>query len=295
MTLPGTLILKLGSLSLDLNDPDDTGFVISSVDLGNPTVRAVTDDLPGQDGSFDQTAYFSTRIVKLQGALVPTLAGASRAKVFDALAPYISPGARPILVYSTDADTAERCLDLRVDQWTNPIDHPLNASALSVQWVGQPIAYDAEINEVDVPFATGSTAGFSFPLTFPLTFPGGSFTGGNAFVITNGTYPTWPTLRIFGPCTDPAVYWLDPTLATDLGIQVVFSGLTIADGDYIEVDTQARTACLNGDSMASRYNFVDFANTSWSPLQPGQNLLRYAPASASTDSECQVLWRDSFL
>lgn len=288
-------MLQLGSLSLDLNDPDTTGFAISSVDLGNPTVRAVTDDLPGQDGSFDQTAYFSTRIVKLQGAMVPTLAGASRAKVFDTLAPYISPGARPTLVYSTDADTPDRCLDLRVDQWTNPIDHPVNASALSVQWVGQPTAYDATFNEVDIPFGTGSPLGFTFPLTLPLTFPLGGFTGGSAFVISDGTYQAWPLLRIFGPCTDPAVYWLDPTSDAELGIQVVFSGITVDPGDYIEVDCRARTANLNGDPGASRYNFVDFSATLWGPLQPGQNELRFAPATASTGSICQVLWRDSFL
>lgn len=291
-----TLLLSLGTLTLDLNNPDMTGFIISSVDLGAPAVRAVTTDLPGQDGADDQTAYFSTRSVQLTGALVPTVKGASRSAAFDSLAPFISPGARPTLTYSLDEDTALRTLDLRVGQWTNPIDHPTNATGFSVQWVcPDPIAYGQSVNEVNVPFATGSNAGRTYPRIYPLSYPAGVGPSGETLVTTAGTYSSWPTLRIFGPCADPKVYWLDPVTTNNLGIQVAFTGLTIAGGDYVEVNTKARTAFLNGSPGSSRYSFIDFANTSWAPLAAGANLLRFAPYSASTGCVCEVLWNDSYL
>ena len=275
MTTPNTLRLELGSTVLDLNNVDATGFIISTVDLGFAAPRAVTTDLPGIDGVFDETAYFSSRTIQLTGAIVPAAGVGSRSAVMDTLAPFIAANARPTLVYSFDSDTPERRLDLRVGQWGNPIDHPTNATAFAVQWVcPSPFAYSAITNEVDIPFATGSPAGRVYNRTFPQTYPTGGFVGGDAIVTPMGTAASWATLRIFGPCTNQAVYWLDPTTATDLGVQVVFIGLTVADGDYIEVDTRAKTALLYADPMASRYSFVDFSNTAWGPLQPGPNLLK---------------------
>lgn len=295
MAAAQTLILTLGSLTLDLNNYDANGFLVSSFDPGYPPPRVVANDLPGQDGSDDQTAYFSARTVVITGSLIPSAQG-SRAKAFDALAPFLAPGARPTLMFATDSDTDIRCLDMRVGQWTNPIDHPTNATAFSVQWVcPNPIAYDQTINEVDVAFATGSTSGRTYPRIYPLTYPTGGSSSGEATVVTGGTYASWPILRIFGPCANPSVIWLDPVLLTPLGPKVVFNGLTVADGHYVEVDTRARTALLDGVPGSSQYNFVNFANTTWGPLQPGANLLQFAPASASTDSLLAVRWRDSYL
>lgn len=290
-------MLQLGGLTLDLNDLDATGFMIAEVDLGFAQPRVVADDIPGQDGSDDQTANFSTRTIQLTGVIGPTLAGASRSVNFDAFTPFIFPGARPTLVYSLDDDMAQRCLDLRVNQWTNPINHPVNASAFSVQFVcPNPIPYDPNQQEVDVPFATGSTSGFTFPFTFPLTFGTTvDATEGSAFVTSNGTYLAWPLLRIFGPCTNPAVFWNDPITDLPIGVQVVFSGLTIAAGDYVEVDCRQRSALVDGDPEASVYQFVDFINSNFGPLQPGTNLLRATATTSAAGAVVQVLWHDTYL
>lgn len=290
------LKLRLGNLELDLNDVDKTGFVISTVDVGMATPRSVTTDLPGQDGQDDQTAYFSFRTVQLNGAIVRRADGKSRTRAMDALAPFLAANARPTLLYALDTDVDVRCLTLRVSQWSNPIDHPENATAFSVQWVcPDPIAYGKSINEVDLGLSSGSEEGFTFPLSFPLAFPHSDGPTGAGIIINVGTYPAWPVLRIFGPCTDPAVIWVDPVSGESTGTQVVFSGLTVLDGDYVEIDTRARTALLNGNPMANRYNFVDFANTSWGQLLQGPNSLRFTASDASTDCVCKVLWRDPFL
>lgn len=284
--------------SLDLDDTDNNGFAISDVDLGFPPVRPVSSPLPNQDGTFDQTKNFDARTVTLTGALVPTFDGTkSRSKVFDSLVPYLTPGIGATFVYCLDDDMTERRLDYQYPtQLGNPINHPKNATNFTVQLVcPNPIAYEQEINEVDIPFATLSSSGVGFPFTFPLTFPTGGFVGGDATVVSGGTYPTWPTLRIFGPCENPAIYWLDPTTDEPLDIQVVFQSLTVNDGDYVEVDTRAKTALLNGLPASSVYNFLDFNATTWGQLQPGTNLLRFTPDTASGACICQVRWHDSFL
>lgn len=289
----GVLKLQLGVLELDLNDVDATGFIVQEIDLGCPTPRVVTDDLPAQDGADDQTSYFSSRTVQLTGYVVSSDAG-SRSLALDSLMPFLRPKARPTLVYALDCDVDERCLDMRVGQWSAPITHPESAT-FSVQWVcPNPIAYEQSINEVDVPLAAGSTRGRTYPRTYPRVYP--TSTGGGGYLVTTGgTYDSWPTIQIHGPCTDPAIYWLDPDTGDFTGTQLVFSGLTIDSGDYVEIDTRARTVLLNGDPGANRYNLVDFAATSWGPLLPGPNFLRFVPASADSGVTAGIFWRDSFL
>ena len=289
------LKLELGGLVLDLNDFCRNGFVIQTVDLGYATVRAVTNDLPGQDGADDQSTYFSSRTVQLSGAIVPSKAG-SRTRAKDKLAPFLFPSARPTLVYALDCDVDARCLDMRVGQWSNPIDHPGNSTQFSVQWVcPNPISYGVSLNEVDLPLLAGSTEGFSFPHSFPLSFGESDGPSGAGAILNVGTYPSWPLLRIYGPCTDPSVIWVDPISGESLGIQVVFNGLVIADGDYVEVDPTGPTAYLNGDPMANQYNYIDFAATTWGQLAVGPNALRFTASGASVDCVCKVLWRNSYL
>jgi hypothetical protein len=290
------LMLELGNLQLDLNDVDSTGFLIGTVDLGYAPPRVVTTDLPEQDGADDQTEFFTARTVQLTGAVVPTVAGWSRTKAKDKLAPFLAAKARPTLHYALDADVDVRCLGLRIGQWSNPIDHPGNATAFSVQWVcPDPIAYGKSTNEVILPTTTGSTGGFSFPLHFPIHFPRFEGSTSSGIIFNVGTYQSWPLLRIYGPCTDPAVVWIDPVTGLSTGTQVVFSGLTIDAGDYVEVDTRAHTARLNGSVAANRYSTIDFAATLWGPLTTGPNPLRFTAAAASSDCVCHVLWRDAFL
>lgn len=292
----GAYVLKLalGSLELDLNDIDENGFVIASVDPGCATPREITTVLPGQDGQDDQTEFFGPRSVQLTGAIVPTCGG-SRTKMKDRLAPFLAAKARPTLIYALDPDVDVRCIDLRISQWSNVIDHPGNATAFSVQWVGKPIAYGPFLNEVDLPLSAGSTSGFSFPLIFPLSFGDTSGPTEDGTILNVGTYPSWPILRVYGPCTDPSILFIDPETGESNGTQIVFSGLVIGDGEYAEIDTQARTVLINGDPGANRYNFVDFARTTWGQLQVGPNRVRFTAAAASGDVITKVLWRESYL
>jgi hypothetical protein len=289
--------LVLGALVLDLNDHDNTGLVVSDINLGTPSVKKVQTNLPGQDGMFDQTKNFGTRVLSISGYATGYGTVGSRQKVIDSLAPFckLDPTSRPSLVFAFDTDVVERTIPLVVSQWSGPVAAGIG-SAVQYQWeCPDPIAKGTTTNEVDIPPFTGSSAGRVYPRSYPRVYPVGFGGSGQAFVTTAGTFNAWPLIRIFGPINNPVLTWLDPITTLPIGPQIAFTGLNILAGHYIEIDTKARTVVLDSDPNANRYSFVDFPNTIWGPLKAGSNLLKLSCAAASAPALAQVFWADAFL
>lgn len=286
---PGVLTLALPSgVTLDLAEWSH-GVIVSTVDLGAPSVRENTADLPEQDGDDDQTTYLGPRVVTLEGTLVPSDYGDSASKGFDLLAPFLAPAARPRMTFALDEDMDVRTLTLRASQWTAArLAHSI---PFQLQFKGDPVALSATATTVNVAAEAPALEGAPMPFTFPLTFPpGGSVGLGTA--TTLGTYPTWPTYRLFGPVTNPAIAILDSVTAVPRG-QITFTGLTVPAADYLEINSRARTVMLNGD--ASRYSFLDVPHTTWAPLQPGPNQIRYFGSTAQPPAMAEIIWQDAYL
>jgi hypothetical protein len=294
-TSPATLRLELldslGNVvdSLDLMD-ETNGYRVASLDVAFPTVRAVVAALPTRDGDYDTTALFGPRVVTIAGSLIPSAAG-TRQAALAALAHWCQPRLRPRLVYAVDAGMPPLAIGLRGDQMSAVYDNP-TVSAFQVSWVApDPVSYSLDVNQITVqPQQTSALAGRAYPLTFPRTYPaagpGGS---GQGSIENDGDYPTWPTFRFYGPCTGPAVYWVNPT-----GGAVVFTtALQVNAGDYLEVDTFAQTALINGLTGASRYSYLDFTQTVWQPAYAGVTVIRFAPATFSDPCQLVALWNDA--
>lgn len=291
------LRLQLGDTVMDFDDWPIHGVIASTIDLGYPAPRKVLTDLPGQDGQFDETAYFSTRTVTITGNFGPSDFGDSRSRGLSAFAPFMAAMARPQLIFALDGDVYERSLTMSPADFTAPVGPGGNTANFTASWTcADPIAYGLITHEVNLdPEAEISDPGRRYPLTFPRVYPPGFGGGGRTVVETNGNHPTWPILRIFGPCTGPMVKWLDPVSFNTTGTQVIIPDLVIAGGDYLEVNTRDQTVLLNGDSMANRYSYVDFADTSWGPLLPGTNVLVFQASAAASPSVTEVLWADAYL
>ena len=102
-------------------------------------------------------------------------------------------------------------------------------------------------------------------------------------------------LRIFGPITDPIIEWLASD-GTPLGIEIAFTGFTINAGDYLDIDTKAKTVLLNSDASADRFNFLDFSVTEFGPLQPAStNSLRFSGSDINATSVMDVYYSDAYL
>jgi hypothetical protein len=293
---PAVLVLQLldgsGNItdSLDLMDQAN-GYRVATLDIGFPTVREVKAALPTRDGDYDTTSLLGPSVVTISGSLVPSPAG-SRQSALAVLAHWLQPRIRPRLVYAVDAGATPLSIGLRGSQLAAPYSNPA-VSAFSASWVApNPVSYSLDVDTVTIyPQSTSTPGGRAYPLTFPRTYPAAGAGGSGQGTIQNdGDYPTWPVFTIYGPCTNPAIYWVTPP-----GPAIVFTGLTINAGDYLKVDTFAQTALINGLTGSSRYANLDFTQTSWAPCYAGATVIRFAPASFSAPCQLVATWNDASL
>ena len=146
-----------------------------------------------------------------------------------------------------------------------------------------PRIYDANLTTIAVPVAVAGS-GFRFPMTFPLTF-GTAGTGGT-FTATNlGNFPTKPTVHITGPVDNPRLEH------TDSG-KVITLAISLASGDYLDLDFNTRTIILNG--TASRRNAL-VGGSAWWDILPGVNRMRYSANTVLLGSVATVTFRSAWI
>jgi hypothetical protein len=216
----------------------------------------------------DSDATFATAVASLQGALIPC---EDEAALYFQV-PGVAGGEKRLLY------CRPRKLSLPVD-----LDFFYRLPIAMVQFFAtDPLIYDGtEDSEVStLPTAGG---GLEFPATAPFTF-GAVSTGGTINAVNSGTFHTSPTFRIDGPVTNPRI----ENVTT--GQTLSFTG-TVADGDYLEVDVDARTVLLNG--TASRYSWID-ADAEWWDLPPGTSEVTFR-ASTTTAATLTMTWRSAWV
>lgn len=109
-------------------------------------------------------------------------------------------------------------------------------------------------------------------------------------LITNPGAVAVPWLaRIYGPCTNPRLY--NDTTGEGL-LLTANGGLTLAAGQYAELDAAARTITVGG---SSRYDRLDVAASDWWALVPGDNVIRLQPDLFSAGCVAEVDWRPAWL
>jgi hypothetical protein len=133
-----------------------------------------------------------------------------------------------------------------------------------------------------------SGGGRSYPRSYPLSYAQSSAVG--AVTVTNdGTVPVRPLLRLYGPATDPRVE------NQSTGERLIFTGLSLLAGDWLEIDCREKTIRLNGLSNQSRYARLDFAASSFLRLLRGMNTVRYYPVSFGNGARLEVRFRSAWL
>lgn len=144
-----------------------------------------------------------------------------------------------------------------------------------------PRIYSQVENSTQVGLA-GTSGGATFNAVFDLSF-GAVASGGTVNVTNAGDFDAPAVFRIDGPCTTPIVENVTQGRLLKLN-------LTVASGDYITLDTKARTVTLNGS--ASRYPNLD-TSSRWFDLTPGANAIHFRAATA-TAATCTTTWRDAW-
>jgi hypothetical protein len=272
--------LRLESDGLDPYDLDgDDQVVVTNWELTPPEVRAVLEARPGDDGETDRSRFFSGRAFTITGAV---FAGdRSQQRILDQLAAFCHPSARPYIYYSID-DGSLRRVALRVTDPPASANDDTDVRSFAVAWRCPAFAESAD------PIAPAVAAGgFSFPFSFPLVFPAG---GGGAVTVDNpGNMPAQWVARIFGPCDDPVL------TNQRTGETVGFNGLTVAAGDYVEIDSTNHTVHVNGLASASRYHLLDLASLSWFRIEPGSNSIAFTATTPGATSQAELTFRSTYL
>lgn len=146
-----------------------------------------------------------------------------------------------------------------------------------------PREYEAAVRTASTALPTGGSGGMGYPITYPFGFGSGGV-GGDLVLTNPGNVPAPLLVRIDGPVTNP-------TFAIDgraLQLQLV-----LAAGDFLLIDTEARSVLLNG--TASRRGAV-VAGSVWPQVPPGTSTLQYRASSASDPAALlSVTYRGAWL
>ncbi|MFG3709219.1 hypothetical protein ACGF7U_31435 [Micromonospora sp. NPDC047670] len=131
-----------------------------------------------------------------------------------------------------------------------------------------------------------TVGGLTVPMTLPATVPA-TVTSGRALIANAGTKPTGLRLRIDGPVVEPRV-----SLLTPAGTAIVRVWLTLEAGQWLDVDTAARTVYANG--TASRRGLTTAEGAGWPVLPSGIHEVAFNAALYNTDARASVTWRDAW-
>lgn len=264
------------------------GFAIQALDLGDAVTRDVASNAPDADGTDDVTAYIGARTVIMSIALSPKLSHSTRDTLRNRLRAFTHPRLRPKLYMSIDG-AAERVVTLRRGTWSD-VMQSAGAARVTVQWVAPyGIIESGTLHQETANASTsGAEGGRAYDLIYDRAYAGGATIGQTA-VINVGTADAYPILRVYGLCTNPVI-----TNVTQ-GKSLAFTGLTINAGEFLEINTRARTVYYLGNSADSRYDKMNFASSAWWTLSPGINLINFTPATFSTPSQTIIEYRDAWL
>jgi phage-related protein len=277
---------------LDISPRSLNGGVVAlgqgGIDFGFPAIRAVEENRAGQSGTFNYTTSYGSRTITLNLKVIET-AAQSAAVTRRVLRGWMSPLKDPQLVWQFTNDS-----EMYADMVSSDLSAALNQQAILAGHTDVVLTWtvprgrflSTTVNDILIPYS-GVATGRTYPFTPPRTYP--AATGVNsASVLNGGTEATYPIVRLFGPMSAPKI------ANETTGLALEFIGLTIAAGDYIEINLENRTVQLNGVAGANANRRSLLTTRGWWSLVPGYNIIRYS-GSGSIPAQGELLSQDAFL
>jgi hypothetical protein len=177
-----------------------------------------------------------------------------------------------------------RMVDANV-QWITWV--PEGAVVAQTQFVAlDPLIYSSELY-VEGPIGLGQeVGGVCLPLCVPFCVEG-SLSGGELLLENCGTAETGMIIRIDGPVGQPRISLRHP----DGTVQSLRFDTTLAEGQFLIIDTGNRTVFLNGLLTASERGRTvgDFPL-----LPPGTSVLRFTATDFNDQARITVSYRDAW-
>lgn len=270
------------------NDP----IVCKGHSLSSAAPRVVQQARAGRSGVDDLTEFHDEATFQAELIIRDTL-GATRHQQVDRLRAMLRANNRPYLYMQRDGWSNERRAQVRGGSVTNPIDRAsVSRLETSIQMVLPGGVWESTVQSSDVirPAQTSGT-GRTYPRSYPWAYtPGNS--GATKIITTGGgeygAVSTSLLMRLYGACADPVI-----TNQTT-GQVLELDNVTLAAGQYLEIDMGAKTVLFNGNPTLSFYGRVNFATSDWWELQPGPNALTVGAASLDGSCELSLFWTERF-
>lgn len=158
-----------------------------------------------------------------------------------------------------------------------------------------PRVYGLPQTQVIIPAASGS--GRTYSKTYPLTYVGSS-SASDVLIYNNGDIETYPSVRIYGTCTGPAIILFR---SDGMVFTVSLGSLVLSDNThYVDINLKYRTAVMDAgrtspaDPGQNVYSYT--LGSQWWALEPGdENQVRYTAASYGSDSYASFVWSDAYM
>jgi phage-related protein len=260
--------------------------------LGQPTVRSSDVEPPGEDGTWLGADYYAGRTLRIDAAV--KAATASAATVLDTWA-----------LLQDRADTAQvraqggTTMDLRLKFPGRPSrvirgrlrKFEPDASTIihgygpvDIEFQAQDHLYYTDLpDSTSMPLGSLTQGGVTFPLQMPFTIAGdASAVGRPGYLTVTGTAPTWPVIRVNGPCANPKITHV--TSGRVLTVQT-----TLVAGEWVEIDTRPgwRTVLRENGGSAP---LTPTSRIDQFVLTPGVNEIRWSATDNTLTSTLAVTW-----
>jgi hypothetical protein len=269
-----TVIFNDGSSGLWLEDV--TGW-------DSPTIRTNVEDLPESDGAVASDAWLGQRPWTMKGKVAASSAAGRNAAVVSmqqalrALRGDLVAKSQPCGLPAMQASA--RIADFKL---SGGYVKDFIISLISPD----PRAYSQALNTQQ---ATGiaSIPGAAFNWAFDVNFGGGSGATVNINASNAGNIEAPAVFRVWGPITGIQVK------NGTSGDSIYVDNVTLIAGEYIDIDTGARTVTKNDGT--NLYNRVRFPGSVWWRMKPGSNSIQlWATSGTTSQTELDAIWRDAW-
>ncbi|MFF9240111.1 phage distal tail protein [Streptomyces sp. NPDC014801] len=282
-SLPGLRSAALGDLALHVADDDGVEWVVEDLTgwRGSPasTVQ-VTQRPSGHGGWATARPWLTPRQMELRVFIAAPNPGAMDAAYERLLA---ATDIGPVLLQVTEGSTTRQATVYRNGDVlpTSESDYEATYSVPLIAPDPRRYAADETVTQLYLPSSTG---GLTFPITFPITF-NATVISGTARLDNPGTIATPLRLVVYGPVSQPQItVTAGGTLWT-----LSYSG-DIADGDWVDIDTEAATVLYNGQS--SRRSLL---SGDWPSVPPGGADIAFRSGTYSATARLVVSHRAAWM
>ncbi|MGP3737905.1 phage distal tail protein (plasmid) [Streptomyces sp. GDS52] len=268
-----------------------TPVVVAAIEgLGRAPQRTADIEPPGEDGLWLGPDFFAGRTIRIDAGIrtpgdeVAALAvHAALQEAADDEAVRLAGGAttslrlkfpgRPARTVRGRIRLLDADLTTAVHGWI-PLD---------IEYTAHDHLYYGERQSTSMPLGSLTQGGMTFPVMFPFTIEDtAGAVGRPGFLTVTGSAPTWPVLRISGPCANPSVTHVAS------GRTLTVQG-SLAAGEWVEIDTRPgwRTVLRsNGGGMPlTARSRIDLFR-----LAPGLNELHWTATDPTLTSTLAVTW-----